>query len=82
MRTCITHHFACDCREAAHAREVADLQARITAAIAALDTAPDPASDDATRREVHAIHAANKHAHAILTAGRDPESRRRAEDAA
>jgi len=29
MRECETHHCACDCREAAHARTVRELQAGI-----------------------------------------------------
>ena len=29
MRPCTTHHYACDCREAAHAAEVARLNAEI-----------------------------------------------------
>lgn len=41
----------------------------------------DPASDDASKREASVILAANRVAHAILTEGRDPPSRGRAEDA-
>jgi len=29
MRGCVTHHAACDCREAAHARELAEAQAEV-----------------------------------------------------
>jgi hypothetical protein len=29
MKDCVTHHYACDCREAAHAAEVAQLQKTI-----------------------------------------------------
>jgi chromosome segregation ATPase len=28
-RQCVTHHYACDCREEAHAKEVAELKAKL-----------------------------------------------------
>ena len=56
------------------------LRKRITRALAILDTAPDLTSDDVSKREAHAIQAANRQAHAVLSEGRDPPSNRRAED--
>ena len=58
-----------------------ELADRISRAVAILDEAPDPASDDASKREAHAIQAANRRAWAVLTEGRDPPSKRRVEDA-
>ena len=61
-------------------RERDDLANRIARAVAILDEAPDPASDDVSKREAHAIQSANRRAWAVLTEGRDPPSKRRAED--
>lgn len=58
-------------------QRAAELQARIEAAVEALNSAPDPGYADPTRREVAALRDANLRAWVILTAGRDPESRRR-----
>ena len=58
------------------ADKLAATNARIARAIAAMDEAPDPPSDEASKRQASAIHAANRVAHAILTEGRDPPSQR------
>ena len=55
------------------------LRARITRALAILDTAPKPV-EKPSRTEALAIQAANRQAHAVLSEGRDPPSNRRAED--
>lgn len=75
-RTCITHHRACDCREAAHAAEIARLQATIAAAVVRLNEAPDVSASEATRRDCAATQSANLEAWAILTFGQHPPSRR------
>ena len=64
----------------AHHLGAGELRARIAAAVEALTAAPDPAGADPTRREVAAIRDANLRAWVILTAGRDPDSRRRPAD--
>ncbi len=51
----------------------------IQRALNALNAAPDVDPAKATRAEVAALHAANLAAWAILTEGRDPPSKRRAE---
>ena len=56
------------------------LRARITRALAILDTAPDPVGVKLTRNDAAAIQAANRQAHAVLSEGCDPPSKRRAED--
>ena len=61
-------------------RERDALADRITRALAILDTAPDPVGVKLTRNEADAIQAANRQAHAVLSEGRDPLSKRRAED--
>ena len=58
------------------ARQIVALRARIAAALTVLNTAPDPASDGATKREANAIRAANQAAWAVLNEGLEPVQRR------
>ena len=57
-----------------------DAKDRISRALAALNTAPDPASDGATKREAHAILAANRAAWAVLDEWLKPVQRRMGEE--
>ncbi len=57
------------------------LRCRVALAVAELDAAPDVNPDTAGKRRVREVVAANTRAWAVLTEGRDPPSRRRAEDA-
>jgi hypothetical protein len=58
------------------ADELIVLRSRIRRAIAALDAAPDPASDEASKREAHRIQSANLIARTILAEGTEPPQRR------
>ena len=61
--------------------EIAALLHRIHRAVAELDAAPDADPDKPSKRAMREVLAANTRAWAVLTEGRDPPSKRRAEDA-
>lgn len=61
--------------------EIATLLHRMSRAVAELDAAPDADPEKPSKRAMREVLAANTRAWAVLTEGRDPPSKRRAEDA-
>ena len=73
-----------DALAALSARQTAETDAlrdRLARAVAELDAAPDADPDKPSKRAMREVLAANTRAWAVLTEGRDPPSKRRAEDA-
>ena len=66
---------------AARGLELGELRDRIRRAVAELDAAPDADPEKPSKRAMREVLQANTRAWAVLTEGRDPPSKRRAEDA-
>jgi hypothetical protein len=52
MRECISHHDACDCREAAHAAEVEELKTVLDSVKALYEMALEQAKEDVRLAEI------------------------------